>query len=103
MLGHFEFTAAGLTPVAVRAAINPFIITGLFSYVLSVGIWMLVLSRSEVSFAYPFLSVGYIVTAIAGYMLFGENLSAIRIAGIALICFGVVLNFAELRWRCAMW
>jgi multidrug transporter EmrE-like cation transporter len=49
----------------------------------------MVLSRVEVSFAYPLLSVGYIVTAIAGYYLFQENLSITRIAGILIICVGV--------------
>jgi multidrug transporter EmrE-like cation transporter len=52
---------------------------------------MLVLSRVEVSFAYPFLSVGYIVTAVAGYAVFNEQLSLTKIMGIALICLGVIL------------
>ena len=91
VLGTFDFTIAGISPMVVRAAISPFILAGLMSYAISVGIWMLVLSRVEVSFAYPFLSVGYIVTAIAGYSLFHENLSPVRIGGIALICLGVIL------------
>jgi multidrug transporter EmrE-like cation transporter len=44
-----------------------------------------------VSIAYPMLSVGYIVTAVAAWYLFGENLSASRIAGIAVIIVGVAL------------
>ena len=48
---------------------------GLLCYVVSVAVWLLVLSRVEVSFAYPLLSVGYIVNAVAGYYLFQENLS----------------------------
>jgi len=55
----------------------------------SVGVWLLVLSRVEVSFAYPLLSVGYIVNAVAGYYLFQENLSLTRITGILIICVGV--------------
>jgi multidrug transporter EmrE-like cation transporter len=90
-LGEFAFSVAETAPALMRAAFNPYIIAGLASYAVSVLIWMLVLSRAEVSFAYPFLSVGYIVTAVAGYMLFGENLSGVRIGGIALICLGVVL------------
>ena len=90
-IGHFEFAAQNIFPVALKASVNPFILTGLFCYIVSVVVWMLVLSRVEVSFAYPFLSVGYIVTAIFGYAVFQDNLSATRIAGIALICVGVVL------------
>ena len=52
---------------------------------------MLVLSKVEVSFAYPFLSIGYVVTAFAGYWLLGESLSVMRIVGILVICIGVYL------------
>ena len=60
-------------------------------YALSIFLWMSVLSKVEVSYAYPFLSVGYVVSAVAGYALFNENLSPIRIAGIIVICIGVIL------------
>ena len=64
---------------------------GILAYVMSVVVWLLVLSRVEVSFAYPLLSVGYIVNAIAGYYLFQENLSLTRITGILIIVAGVYL------------
>jgi len=57
----------------------------------SVMVWLLVLSRVEVSFAYPLLSVGYIVNAVAAYYLFQENISLTRIAGILIIVAGVYL------------
>ena len=60
-------------------------------YALSIFLWMSVLSKVEVSYAYPFLSVGYVVSAVAGYALFNENLSPVRIAGIIVICIGVIL------------
>ena len=60
-------------------------------YALSILLWMSVLSKVEVSYAYPFLSVGYVVSAVAGYALFNENLSLVRIAGIIVICVGVIL------------
>lgn len=60
-------------------------------YALSILLWMSVLSKVEVSYAYPFLSVGYVVSAVAGYALFNENLTPIRIAGIVVICIGVIL------------
>ena len=60
-------------------------------YALSILLWMAVLSRVEVSFAYPFLSIGYVVAAVAGYCLFNEHLSLTRIAGIIVICIGVIL------------
>lgn len=60
-------------------------------YAVSIFLWMVVLSKVEVSYAYPFLSVGYIVAAVAGYYFFGENISLIRVIGIGVICLGVFL------------
>jgi multidrug transporter EmrE-like cation transporter len=59
-------------------------------YCLSIGIWLIVLSRLEVSAAYPLLSIGYIITAVVGYFFLDENVDSSRIAGIALICVGIV-------------
>lgn len=70
---------------------NGFLYLGFFCYTVSIMAWLYVLSKVEVSYAYPFLSIGYILTAIIGYFAFNENLSAIRIIGILVICFGVIL------------
>ncbi len=90
-IGFFEFAWANVVPVGLQVAANPFVLAGIFAYVVSVGVWLLVLSRVEVSFAYPLLSVGYIVNAVAGYYLFQENLSLTRITGILIIIAGVYL------------
>lgn len=88
-IGHFEFVWTNLLPIGLQVAGNVFVLGGLLLYVVSVAVWLLVLSRVEVSFAYPLLSVGYIVNAVAGYYLFQENLSLPRITGILIICVGV--------------
>ena len=88
-IGHFEFVWADIVPITIQVAGNVFVLGGLLCYVVSVAVWLLVLSRVEVSFAYPLLSVGYIVNAVGGYYLFQENLSLTRITGILIICVGV--------------
>ena len=90
-IGEFEFAMANALPIGWQVGTNPFVALGLFCYVVSVGIWILVLARVEVSLAYPMLSMGYVVNALAAWWLFGENLSPSRIAGIVVICFGVWL------------
>lgn len=90
-IGEFEFVLANALPVGWQVGTNPFVALGLLCYVVSVGIWILVLSRVEVSLAYPMLSIGYVVNALAAWLLFGENLTPTRIVGIAVICFGVWL------------
>jgi multidrug transporter EmrE-like cation transporter len=78
-------------PLGIRLAVEPHILGGLACYVVSVVVWVVALSRVPVSIAYPMLSIGYIVNAIAAHYLFGETLSSMRVAGIGVIIVGVFL------------
>lgn len=69
------------------------ILAGLGCYVVSVGVWVVGLSRVDVSVAYPMLSLGYVVTALAAAALFGEALGAGRWMGMALILAGVAVMY----------
>ncbi len=90
-IGHFSFSVESLLKMSCTIGLNPFVLAGLTCYVVSVVIWLLVLSRVEVSYAYPLLSVGYIVTALAGWQLFDEAMDLTRWSGIGVICCGVWL------------
>jgi len=90
-IGAFGFTADNLVPVGIKVASNPYIVGGLGCYAVSVVVWIMALSRVEVSLAYPMLSIGYVVNAIAAWYLFGEALSAQRMVGIGTIIVGVFL------------
>ena len=90
-VGHFAFSLENLLPIGFKVALNPFVFMGLVCYVISVAVWLMALSRVEVSYAYPLLSVGYIVTALAGQFFFGEALGPVRWSGIIIICLGVYL------------
>jgi multidrug transporter EmrE-like cation transporter len=90
-IGHFDFSGANILPIGWSIATNWPIIGGLSCYVISVVVWILALSRVQVSVAYPMLSIGYVVNALLAWQLFGEVLSAQKLAGIAVIIVGVVL------------
>jgi multidrug transporter EmrE-like cation transporter len=90
-IGYFEFHFQNFFPIIKKVTINSYILSGLASYVVSVAIWLLVLARVEVSYAYPFLSVGYVVVTLMGYFIFQESLSWMRVVGIAVIIVGVLL------------
>lgn len=90
-IGPFEFSLAHVVPVGGALATNLPIIGGLACYVISVVVWILALSRVEVSLAYPMLSIGYIVNAALAYWLFGEAVGPQRLLGIAVIIIGVVI------------
>jgi multidrug transporter EmrE-like cation transporter len=90
-VGEFAFSWDNIVPIGARLALNPPILCGLGCYVVSVVVWILALSRVPVSVAYPMLSVGYIVNAIAAWLLFGESLAAQKLIGIGFIIVGVFL------------
>jgi multidrug transporter EmrE-like cation transporter len=90
-VGQFDFALANVVPIGWQVGTNPFVALGLFCYVVSVAVWLLVLSRVEVSLAYPMLSIGYVVNALIAWWFMGESLTATKIAGIAVICVGVWL------------
>jgi multidrug transporter EmrE-like cation transporter len=78
-------------PLGPRLALEPHILGGLACYVVSVVVWVAALSKVPVSIAYPMLSIGYIVNAVAAWYLFGEALSPMKLAGIGVIVLGVFM------------
>jgi len=90
-IGEFSFVLDNLVPIGSRVATSPHILGGVACYVVSLVVWILALSRVPVSVAYPMLSVGYIVNAVAAWMLFGESLTAQKLVGIGFIVVGVFL------------
>lgn len=68
-----------------------YFLLGIACYAVSVVVWIFGLSRVPVSVAYPLLSVGYIVNAIAAHYLLGEAVTATRWLGIGFIIMGVWL------------
>jgi multidrug transporter EmrE-like cation transporter len=90
-LAGIDLRAGNAVLIATRLLSSVPILAGLGCYVLSVVVWILALARVEVSVAYPMLSLGYVVNALAAWWLFGESLSGARLAGIGVILLGVWL------------
>jgi multidrug transporter EmrE-like cation transporter len=90
-VGQFEFSAQNIVPIGIKLALEPHIAGGVACYVVSLVVWIMGLSRIEVSIAYPMLSIGYVLNAAAAWYLFGESLTAQKLLGIAFIVAGVFL------------
>jgi len=73
------------------------LIAGIACYVVSVIVWIVALSRADVSVAYPMLSIGYVVNALAAWALFGEAVTPMRLTGIGVIVLGVFLVAGSAR------
>ena len=84
-------TAWSLVLLVLKVLFHPWVFFGLVTFVVSMASHLFVLSKVELSFAYPFLSLAYVAVAFASWWLFSEDLNAWRVGGIALICAGTVL------------
>lgn len=90
-LGPISFTADTAILRIFQIVFNPWVFAGLFTFVISMASHLYVLSKVDISFAYPFLSLAYVAVAIFAWLVFKEELGAFKVAGIALICVGTVL------------
>lgn len=66
-------------------------ILGLFCYGFSLLIWLMALSRVDVTLAYPMLAIGYVINAVAAQHFLNEAMSLQRWAAIGIIMLGVAL------------
>jgi len=77
--------------LAAQLVTNQWVVGGLSLYALSAVVWLLVLARVELSLAYPFVGIGFIITMLLGWWLLDDVMSVQRVAGTLLIATGVVV------------
>jgi undecaprenyl phosphate-alpha-L-ara4N flippase subunit ArnE len=95
LLMKIGMTSVGSTGLGgnslLAAASNIYVAGGFAAYGIGAILWLKVLSRVELSLAYPLVSLAFVVVTVLSWLVLGERLSAGRIAGIALIVIGVAV------------
>ncbi len=71
--------------------LRPLVIGGFLAYGISSLSWLIVLSRTELSYAYPMVALAYVFVFILSWIIFKEHITWPRIVGMVLICAGVVM------------
>ena len=87
-------TMGQLTPgvgMIKRIVLSPWVVGGLIIYAMGVVNWMLALSSFELSYVYPFASLGYVGIIIGSYFIFRERINVMRLMGIGVIIAGVLI------------
>ena len=99
--GQFLFKMAGknlsgnLGKDLVGIAFDPYFIGAMALYGVASFLWVIALSKTDISRAYPFMASGFIIVPLLGYMLLNEQLSVPFFAGTALIIAGIaVISYA---------
>src|SRR5665648_134566 len=77
--------------ILLAVASSPLVWTGLTIYGLSVAVWLWILSKVDLSLAYPFVGVSFIVVMLFGVFLLNETVTPLRLIGTLLIAVGCVM------------
>ena len=89
-LVDFTFLNVSKAIISLEEAFkNPFIILGFSLYGISAVSWLVVLSRVELSYAYPMISISYILVVLLSRLILHEPLSFSKLVGTLIICLGI--------------
>lgn len=86
-----EGPISGINRGLIATVFKPLVLVGFICYGLSSLFWLVVLSRTELSFAYPMVALGYVLVVFLSWLIFKEGVTWARVVGLALICVGVVV------------
>jgi multidrug transporter EmrE-like cation transporter len=89
--GAIHLTMSNWFETFIRVITQLPILGGLACYALSLVVWIMGLSRTDVTIAYPMLSLGYVVAAAGAWLFLGETVSPQRLLALAVIVVGVAL------------
>ncbi len=81
---------------ASKLLINPYILLSIFLTLLSGLSWMIAMTKFDISYAYPYTSLGFVLILICSHYLFGEVLSVYKIIGVLCIVLGILILSRDL-------
>lgn len=84
-------SAAGFTSLVMMIIRSPMVMLGLVLYGLGALAWIAVLARLDLSVAYPFLALNFVLVTLSSYFLLGESVPGMRWLGVLVICGGILL------------
>lgn len=90
-IGPFPADIKELILFYSKSCTNIYIIFAVVCTLFTAFVWFLVASKAQISFAYPFMALSYILVALFSLILFKEDVSLLRWIGIIVICTGVFL------------
>ncbi len=90
-MGPLTLEVGQMGAILWRMGTNLYVLGGLVIYGASTVFWLSALSRVDLSFAYPFVSLSYVVMLIAAWQIFQEDISALRLLGTMVVGLGVLL------------
>lgn len=92
-LGEVTISINQLPTTIWKMGTNPFVFWGLAIYLAGTVFWLAALSRVDLSYAYPFASLSYVIMLVASWLLFNEHITPSRVLGTLVIGIGVLFIY----------
>jgi multidrug transporter EmrE-like cation transporter len=90
--GAFPETPAERVAFLARLFLNPWIVSGFVAALGAAVSWMAAMTKLPLSHAYPFTSLAFVLILLAGHYCFGESITPLKIAGVALVMLGIAVG-----------
>lgn len=90
--GPFPTSGAQRAAFLLKLVLNPWVLTAVFGGFLAMQCWLVALTKFELSYAYPFMSLAFVLVLILSAALLHEVITAPKIIGIALIMAGIIIS-----------
>lgn len=77
--------------VVLKSILTPWVFAGFTCYAMSSLLYLMALSRLDLSYAYPLVALSYVIVTFLSWKFLGETVPLLRVAGLAVVCMGVVI------------
>ncbi len=94
-MGSITLSANQFLSTTWKMLTNPYVFIGLAIYFAGTIFWLAALSRLDLSYAYPFASLSYVIMLVASWLMFGEKITLSRLLGTIVIGIGVLLIYRD--------
>ena len=90
--GAFPADPADKFRFLARLLLNPWVLSALAAGLLASVSWMAAMTRLELSHAYPFMSLAFVLVMVCSAWFFSEPITPLKVAGIVLVVLGLVIG-----------
>ncbi len=96
----WQVSKAGALPVGIvaqagfllRVLVNPWVLSGLIAALIAALSWMAALTKFDLGFAYPFMSLSFVLVLVLSVLFFREPMTVYKVIGMALIVLGLFVS-----------
>ena len=90
--GHLPEASGEKIVFLLKLFLDPFILSGFISAFVASLCWMAAMTKFELSYAYPFMGLTFVIVFVASVFLFSESVTVYKVAGLALIVRGIFIS-----------